>query len=701
MPSPSGPNAYPSSPGNYPSAPNIQSAGTATLTAAATLGGPAVVGDVATSTLAATAGLSGNAGVPTGAATLAATAGLGAAGVGVTSGGTLLAAVGALAGTAVPPGTSATLPAAGGLAGSGPTATEGAGATLTATAAMGSAPTPLESAAATLMAVAALAAAGVAGPTGTATLTATGTLPGAITTATVAASVALAATAGLAASSTAIHQPVALPTLTARATLLLTVSGGGFDAPTLWNPTLYDLVDGSGTIYPAGTTRAWPATPYVRRAVLAGLLVTIDGYRFTGFGNPAAPQRAPRVAELTPTGEDRRTVGAGQSQPVDATLAPRTVLLPPAAVGIICEVTKVDQTTQPVTATPHGTDTILGATPVLTVQGAAVRLFGAVDGGWVAVPVDQRTVAGTKTFTAPVTLNVGQTVQGGQTVDAQTVTGTSTVQGLAALNGGATILGGASVAGGQAVAGGQRVVGGFTADTMTSSGWKTYYDRFGNSAWTTGAGGSGIVSAGTTLYVTQAADTTQHAALVASALTVDGAISAGGDVHASGNLGATGDLYATIAHVAGINCTGGDVASTTMHVYGTFNGNGIICTGVDAGPSGAMLAARFTPYSDRSLKHSIEPLPAVHAAELIGQCQPCEFGWHTDPADHPRTLGFVAQELPERLQRPMTTVDGDDLVGYDLSELLAATVAVVQQQRAQIEALTARVDALEERVPEC
>lgn len=754
MPSPSGPNAYPSAPGNYPSAPNIQSAGTAILAATATLGGPAqlteqagtglaaagslggstVVGGVATSTLAATAGLGGNAGVPTGAATLAATGGLSGTGVGVTSGGALLAAVGALAGTPVPPGTSAALAAAAGFAGSGPTATESAGATLaaaaglgpsvvlieaagvtlTATAALGSAPTPLESAAATLTAVAALVAAGVAGPTSTVTLTATGTLSGAITTATVVASAVLAATAGLAASGTGIHQPAALPALAARATLLLTVSGGGFDAPTLWNPTPYDLVDGSGTIYPAGTTRAWPATPYVRRAVLAGLLVTIDGYRFTGFGNPGAPQRDPQMAGLTPTREDRRTVGAGQSQPVDATLASRTVLLPPAAVGVVCEVTKVDQTAYPVTATPHGPDSILGASPVLTVQGGAVRLFGAVDGGWVAVPVDQRVVAGEKRYTAPVTVGAGQTVTGGQTVDTATVTGASTVQGPAALRGGATILGGASVTGGQTVAGGltsdtalvtgttalnggATVTGGLTSDIVTSSGWKLARTTQGNFPGLLAAEADvQLVALNGRLY---SADSTNNVARDMNA-----GVYYGNSVSVTGLLSGTG-LQAGVGDVRG------------GHFYGAYLNltNNLTCDGIAAGnvgfnnvtafqvsASGAMYSPAYKPYSDATLKHSIEHLNPEHAGELLDQLQPREFDWRAQP-ERGRTLGFVAQEMPDRLRydAPPTEEGGAGLLTYDLVEVLAATVAVVQQQRAQIEALTARVDALEERVPEC
>jgi hypothetical protein len=112
-------------------------------------------------------------------------------------------------------------------------------------------------------------------------------------------------------------------------------------------------------------------------------------------------------------------------------------------------------------------------------------------------------------------------------------------------------------------------------------------------------------------------------------------------------------------------------------------------------------ATTYNTSSDYRLKENFEPLSG--ALSRLGELTPYRFNWKAEPAG-PKVDGFIAHEVaavvPNAVTGEKDAVDEDGnavMQAIDHSKLVPLLVAALQEANRKIEALTARVDALEAR----
>jgi hypothetical protein len=110
-------------------------------------------------------------------------------------------------------------------------------------------------------------------------------------------------------------------------------------------------------------------------------------------------------------------------------------------------------------------------------------------------------------------------------------------------------------------------------------------------------------------------------------------------------------------------------------------------------------ATTYATSSDYRLKHDIQPM--TDALARVAALKPCTYKWNADGSDGE---GFIAHELqavvPDCVTGEKDAVDADgnpQYQGIDTSFLVATLTAAIQEQQAIITALTARVEALENK----
>ncbi|MCD2193514.1 tail fiber domain-containing protein [Actinomycetospora endophytica] len=452
----------------------------------------------------------------------------------------------------------------------------------------------------------------------------------------------------------------------------------------VWNLSPYDLSDGAGVTISSGSVGVQTVTPWLTRAVMAGLLTITDGSPAPALGPVAVPQTAPVTSTIAVTTSPNPTVGAGQRLPVDATAAIATPVLPPAAPNVVVDLVKVDASSHSVIPVPYGADTILPATyATLSAQGAAVRLFGTT-GGWVAVLIapmatnsatqDARTAATlTSIQAAAVTLAGAQSVTGEKTFTSPIHGSTATLSGSlsaasASLTGllgaGSASISGALSAGSATIAGAlgaqsASVTGALSAGSISTSGAATVgslsstgvvsatYGSFSNlvSAPFIDAGASGFYTTASSSFGAMST----------------GPITTTGSINASVSVGATLNVVA-----------GGDVHGTNGVFTGTVTSNGTVLT------------------SDERLKQNFTDIePAVLDELLAAPVREWEFTGSDE-----RRIGPTAQAVPAVLR---STRPGSHYLGIKAESLVGALLALAQRQHARLTDLTARLDALEGR----
>lgn len=170
-------------------------------------------------------------------------------------------------------------------------------------------------------------------------------------------------------------------------------------------------------------------------------------------------------------------------------------------------------------------------------------------------------------------------------------------------------------------------------------------------------------------------------------------------VHVSGSASFNGGGFTGPgASLGGVAINGGGIDLWGRNLVG-YN---FYCAGINASSGGAFfnLAYAFlVPYSDRRMKHDIADLDEAEALDNLLAMRPREFVWN-DHEDRGRVRGFIADEMPDRLQRTHEgRGDGESaLGGYDLGEVVTTTVVAAQTLFRDLDEATDRITALERRV---
>jgi hypothetical protein len=136
-----------------------------------------------------------------------------------------------------------------------------------------------------------------------------------------------------------------------------------------------------------------------------------------------------------------------------------------------------------------------------------------------------------------------------------------------------------------------------------------------------------------------------------------------------------------------------ETGPTTSVTHGRFyNGNGNVG---NISTNGS--ATTYATSSDYRLKENVQPMQ--DALSVIAQLNPVTYTWKVDGSDG---QGFIAHELqavvPDCVSGEKDAVDAEgnpQYQGVDTSFLVATLVAAIKEQQATIDALVARVSALE------
>jgi hypothetical protein len=141
-----------------------------------------------------------------------------------------------------------------------------------------------------------------------------------------------------------------------------------------------------------------------------------------------------------------------------------------------------------------------------------------------------------------------------------------------------------------------------------------------------------------------------------------------------------------------------------QHIGLTLNENGYLGIGSSTAAyplqlaSGAYVSAGgvWTDASSRTLKQEIAALPADQALAALAQLTPVTYAYKASPGE--RHVGFIAEDVPELV----ATADRKSLSPMDIVATLTNVVqgqqAALVRKDAALEALTARLAALEEQV---
>jgi hypothetical protein len=143
-----------------------------------------------------------------------------------------------------------------------------------------------------------------------------------------------------------------------------------------------------------------------------------------------------------------------------------------------------------------------------------------------------------------------------------------------------------------------------------------------------------------------------------------------------------------------VNMTLFKPAAPTQPVFMAFASNNVtIGTIAYANAAGV----NYNTSSDYRLKNTIAPMTG--ALDKVALLKPCTFKWNIDGSD---SHGFIAHELAEVVPECVTgekdAVDAEGkpiYQGIDTSHLVATLTAAIQEQQALIQAMSARIAALE------
>lgn len=102
--------------------------------------------------------------------------------------------------------------------------------------------------------------------------------------------------------------------------------------------------------------------------------------------------------------------------------------------------------------------------------------------------------------------------------------------------------------------------------------------------------------------------------------------------------------------------------------------------------NGTISYAALSQVSSRTYKDNIEAVSADAAMKMVADLAPVSFTYLTDPDT--KHMGFIAEDVPDQIATR-------DRKGVMVTEIIAVLTKVVQEQSKTIEALSAKVDKLE------
>ena len=190
-------------------------------------------------------------------------------------------------------------------------------------------------------------------------------------------------------------------------------------------------------------------------------------------------------------------------------------------------------------------------------------------------------------------------------------------------------------------------------------------------------------------------------------------------VTGGGSVGATGTERMRISSAGEINVAGkssnaNNIGNTYFHVQNANRGHDLRFAKSESGSFDALVfyhngsavgyisygnsSTSYNTSSDYRLKENVTAITS--ATDRLNQLNPVRFNFIVDPDT--TVDGFLAHEVqdivPEAITGTKDAVDDDGnavMQGIDQSKLVPLLVATIQEQQTAIEALTARVTALE------
>jgi hypothetical protein len=161
------------------------------------------------------------------------------------------------------------------------------------------------------------------------------------------------------------------------------------------------------------------------------------------------------------------------------------------------------------------------------------------------------------------------------------------------------------------------------------------------------------------------------------------------------NTGGMNSVISVAGNSSGPYPFGARGETSSQGLFGFFDGSNNTIGSITR--SGSNVA--YNTSSDYRLKENIAPMTG--ALNTVAQLKPVTYKWK---ADNKNGQGFIAHELAEVVPDCVTgekdAVDADGKPihqGIDVSFLVATLTAAIQEQQATINALTARIEALENK----
>jgi hypothetical protein len=118
----------------------------------------------------------------------------------------------------------------------------------------------------------------------------------------------------------------------------------------------------------------------------------------------------------------------------------------------------------------------------------------------------------------------------------------------------------------------------------------------------------------------------------------------------------------------------------------------IVLDMVGQGRANTFQAGQFIYTSDMRLKHNIRPIP--NALDKVLALRGVKYDWNTNNASD---VGLLAQDVEKVFPELVSQTDGNK--GIDYGKMVAPLVEAIRQLKKENDALRAKIDTMEKRLP--